>query len=197
MFIVVTTGHQFKAAVTGEEDSCVDLLEFMANSTPEELEVWKEMEQASQATRLTNPEAMDIYDINPGEAAVTWSTLQISLLEDEDQNGARKGKTTWLALGLKLVEVQCVVLCFTVSILIEWRLALRTDIRQQGPVLSTAKKLQITTKQQNLDTRLDSFIEYITLPHLFRSDSGLSGWIYRNLRNPVDYFFVCTVPLWK
>jgi hypothetical protein len=37
-------------------------------------------------------------------------------------------------------------------------LALRTYIRQQGPVLSTAKKLQITTKQQNLDTRLDSFI---------------------------------------
>ena len=38
-------------------------------------------------------------------------------------------------------------------------------------------------------------IEYVTLPHLFRSDSGLSGRNYRNLRNPVDYFFVCTVPL--
>lgn len=116
---MVTTGRRFKAAVTGEEDSRVDLLEFTANSTPEELEVWKEMEQESQAARLTNPEAMDIYDINPGEAAVTRSTLQISLLEDEDQNGAGKGETTWLALGIKLEEAQCVVLCFTVSILIE------------------------------------------------------------------------------
>ena len=82
----------------------MDLLQFTANSTPEELEVWKEMEQQAQVTQLTNPEAMDIYDINPAQAAVTWSTLQISLLEDEDQNTARKGETTWLALGLKLEE---------------------------------------------------------------------------------------------
>jgi hypothetical protein len=116
---VVTTGRRFKAAVTGEEDSRADLLEFMANSTPEELEVWKEMEQEAQAARLTNPEAMDIYDIDPGEAAVTRSTFQISLLEDEDQNGTGKGETTWLALGIKLEEAQCVVLRFAVSILIE------------------------------------------------------------------------------
>jgi hypothetical protein len=37
--------------------------------------------------------------------------------------------------------------------------------------------------------------EYVTLPHLFRSESGLSGRIYWTLRNPVDYFFVCTIPL--
>ena len=134
----------------------MDLLHFSANSTPEELEGWKEMERESQANRLTHPEAMDIYDINPGQAAVTWSTLQISLLEDEDQTAAGKGETTWLALGLKLEEAQYVILCWTVSILRNPRLALRTYIRQQGPVLSTAKKLQITTKQQILDTRLDS-----------------------------------------
>jgi hypothetical protein len=38
------------------------------------------------------------------------------------------------------------------------RLALRTFIRQQGPLLSKADKLKIATKRQNLDTRLDSFI---------------------------------------
>ena len=38
------------------------------------------------------------------------------------------------------------------------RLALTTFVRQQGSVPSKAKKLQITTKRQNLDTRLDSFI---------------------------------------
>ena len=37
-------------------------------------------------------------------------------------------------------------------------------------------------------------MEYITLPHLFRSDSGQSG---RNFRNPVEssgLFFVCIFP---
>ena len=39
--------------------------------------------------------------------------------------------------------------------------------------------------------------EYITLPHLFQSDSSLSGQIYQNLWNLVDFFFVYTVPLWR
>ena len=87
----------------------MDLLHFLANSTPEELEGWKEMEQESHMNRLTHPEAMDIYVINPGQAAFTRSTLQISLLEDKDQMAARKGETTWLALGLKLEEAQYVI----------------------------------------------------------------------------------------
>ena len=32
--------------------------------------------------------------------------------------------------------------------------------------------------------------EYITLPHLFWLDSGLSGQIFQNLWNPVDFFLV-------
>ena len=106
---MVTTGRRFRSAVSGEEESRVDLLHFSANSTPEELEGWKEMERQSQASRLTDPEAMDIYDINPGQAAVTRSTLQISMLEDEDQTATGKGETTWLALGLKLEEAQYVI----------------------------------------------------------------------------------------
>jgi hypothetical protein len=51
---------------------------------------------------------MNIYDINPGQAAVTQSGLQMNLLEGEDENGAGKGETTWLVLGLKLEEAQCV-----------------------------------------------------------------------------------------
>jgi hypothetical protein len=61
-----------------------------------------------QEARLTNPEAMNIYDINPGQAAITQSSLQINLLEGEDEHGAGKGETTWLALGLKLEEAQYV-----------------------------------------------------------------------------------------
>jgi hypothetical protein len=55
---------------------------------------------------LTNPKAMDIYDMDPSHKEVTWSTLQMQLLEDEDDTGDGKGETTWLALGLKLEEAQ-------------------------------------------------------------------------------------------
>jgi hypothetical protein len=105
---VVTTARRFKAAIAGEEESRADLEQYTANSDPEELEVWKEMEKACQEARLNNPEVMNIYDINPGQAAVTQSSLQMNLLEGEDENGAGKGETTWLALGLKLEEAQCV-----------------------------------------------------------------------------------------
>jgi hypothetical protein len=106
--LVVTTCRRFKAAVAGEEESRSDLLQYTLNSDPEELEVWKETEKACQEARLTNPEAMNIYDINPGQAAIKQTTLQIDLVENEDKNGAGKGETTWLALGLKLEESQCV-----------------------------------------------------------------------------------------
>jgi len=159
MRVVVTTGRRFKAAIIGEEESREDLHQYTVNSNPEEIEVWKEMEQKAQEARLNNPEAMDVYDIDPGQAAVTRSTLQLTLLEDEDEYGTGKGETSWLALGLKLEEAQCVSIHGEqVSRLMKQRLALRTFVRQQGSVLSKAKKLQITTKRQNLDIRLDSFI---------------------------------------
>ena len=104
--LVVTTGRRFKAAIVGEEESREDLRQYTVNSNPEEIEVWKEMEEKCQEVRLTDPEAMDIYDINPGQAAVTRSTLQLNLLQDEDEYGTGKGETTWLALGLKLEEAQ-------------------------------------------------------------------------------------------
>ena len=86
----------------------MDLLQYTANSDPEEIATWKELEKHSQATRLTDPEAMDIYDINPGQVVVTQSDLQMNLLEDEDETGDGKGETTWVALGLKLEEAQCI-----------------------------------------------------------------------------------------
>src|SRR5271154_5193978 len=159
MRVVVTTSRRFKAAIVGEEESREDLHQYTVNSNPEEIEVWKEMEQKAQEARLNNPEAMDVYDIDPGQAAVTRSTLQLTLLEDEDEYGTGKGETSWLALGLKLEEAQCISIhAEQVSRLMKQRLALRTFVRQQGSVLSKAKKLQITTKRQNLDIRLDSFI---------------------------------------
>ena len=46
-------------------------MQFTANSTPEEVAIWKEMEHTAQEARVRNPEAMDIYDINPGHAIAT------------------------------------------------------------------------------------------------------------------------------
>jgi len=38
-------------------------------------------------------------------------------------------------------------------------------------------------------------IEYITLPHLFRSDSGYSDRNFRNFQNPVDFFLYVVSPV--
>ena len=48
MRVVVTTGRRFKAAIVGEEESREDLHQYTVNSNPEEIEVWKEMEQKAQ-----------------------------------------------------------------------------------------------------------------------------------------------------
>jgi hypothetical protein len=50
--------------------------------------------------------------MNPSQVVVMQTTLQIYLVENEDKNGAGKGETTWLALGLKLEESQCVFFGF-------------------------------------------------------------------------------------
>jgi hypothetical protein len=108
--IVLKTCQRFEAAVAGEEESRSDLLQYTNNSTPDELEDWKAISIQCQEDRLTDPTAMDIYDIDPGQAAVTKSSLQMDLLVAEGETGDGKGETTWLALGLKLQEAQCVLL---------------------------------------------------------------------------------------
>jgi len=57
---------------------------------------------------------MDIYDIDPGQAEVTQSTLQLDLLQVEGETGAGKGETSWLALGLKLQEAVHIFACFAI-----------------------------------------------------------------------------------
>ena len=141
---------------------------------------------------MNNSDAMDIYDIDPGQAAVTQSTLQLTLLGDEDEYGMGKGETSWLALGLKLEEAQCVSIHGEqVSWLMKQRLALRTFVHQQGSILAKAKKLQITMKQQNLDIRLDSFIiqseQFVnndTLDALDRKSTRLNSSHLRTSRMP-------------
>jgi len=155
--VVVTTCRRFKAAVRGEQESHADLLQYTANSHPDELEEWKAMSRQCQENQLTNPHAMNIYDIDPGQAEVTQSTLQLDLLQVEGETSAGKGKTSWLALSLKLQEAQCVSLPADLYYLTFHRLALRTFIHQKGSMLMVAKRVQIATKWQNLDIRLDSF----------------------------------------
>jgi len=115
------------------------------------------MSRQCQEDRLTNPHAMDIYDIDPGQAQVTQSTLQLNLLQVEGETSAGKSETSWLALGLKLQEAQCISLSADLYYLTFHRLALRTFICQKGSVLTVAERVQIATKWQNLDTQLDSF----------------------------------------
>ena len=58
----------------GEQESHADLLQYTVNSHPDELEEWKAISRQCQEDQLTNPHAMDIYDIDPGQVEVTQHT---------------------------------------------------------------------------------------------------------------------------
>ena len=100
------TCRRFKTAVQGEEESRADLDQYTANSNPDELKEWQEIAKQCQQDRLTNPQAMDVYDLDPGQAAITKNTHQLNLIEVEGGTGTGKGEASWLAHGLKLEEAQ-------------------------------------------------------------------------------------------
>ena len=83
----------------GEQESHADLLQYTANSHPDELEEWKEMSRQCQEDQLTNPHGMDIYDIDPGQVEVTQSTLQLDLLQVEGETGTGRVKHPGLLLA--------------------------------------------------------------------------------------------------
>ena len=85
----------------------------------------------------------------------------------------------------------------SVTISHEELLSLSPDLRQRHRDQVTLKCF-VMNSMDVVSTNFASimpFVEYTTLPHLFRSDSGLSGWNYQNLRNPVDYFLYVVSPV--
>ena len=59
-----------------------------------------------QEARLLLPDAMDMYDIDPGQTAATRTQSQLELILAKGENGTRRGETTRLAQGLKLHDAQ-------------------------------------------------------------------------------------------
>lgn len=102
----MVTCRRFRKALQGEEESRSDLEQYTANTDPDELENWKDIAKKCQEARLTSPDAMDVYDIDPGQAAETRTQSQLDLILAEGESGAGKGETAWLAQGLKLQEAQ-------------------------------------------------------------------------------------------
>ena len=90
----------------GEEESRADLDQYTENTDPSELQSWTDLAKRCQEARLLSPDAMDIYDIDPGQAGATRTQSQLELVLAEGENGTGRGETTWLAQGLKLHDAQ-------------------------------------------------------------------------------------------
>ncbi|KAN0141876.1 hypothetical protein V8E53_000338 [Lactarius tabidus] len=71
----------------------------------EQSKTWLAEDKAAQRTRHKNPDAMDIYDTSKTDAP-TCSTIQQQLISEEFDENAIHGKTSWIAYGLKIQEMQ-------------------------------------------------------------------------------------------
>ena len=90
----------------GEAESHADLDQYTENTDTGELQSWMDLAKECQEAQLLSPDAMDIYDIDPGQTVATRTQSQLELILAEGENGTGRGETTWLAQGLKLHDVQ-------------------------------------------------------------------------------------------
>jgi hypothetical protein len=131
------------------------------STVPEEQrQIWKDQEEQALAERLTNPSAMDIFDLqlkkgahvllsiqasltNVGKAP-TIHAIQLEMLRSEAQIGApHKGSTTWLARGLKIQETQ---------------ISLSRDLRKVGIHTTEVQKLALARRAERLASDISAFL---------------------------------------
>ena len=90
----------------GEAESHTDLDQYTKNTNTSELQSWMDLVKECQEAWLLLPDAMDMYDIDPGQTAATRTQSQLELILAKGENGTGRGETTWLAQGLKLHDAQ-------------------------------------------------------------------------------------------
>ncbi|KAF8431530.1 hypothetical protein L210DRAFT_3507864 [Boletus edulis BED1] len=74
--------------------------------SPEQRKMWESEERVAQETRITDPSAMDIFDVRL-EKAPTIHAVELELLRSMPACDRTQGRmATWLARGLKIQEAQ-------------------------------------------------------------------------------------------
>ncbi len=163
-----TLCHKFKQAKNGiaESEKAFQRLDEAAptNSKTE----WLASERIAQLSRINNPAAMDVYEINIKKGKWTLSPskselilhsapskkeIELRLLEEGNaQNAApaRRSVATWISMGLAIEEAQ---------------IALLIEVRRIGRRSTETQRLDIARQRDRLQGQIDGFTQS-ALTHL-------------------------------
>ncbi|KIK46869.1 hypothetical protein CY34DRAFT_21730 [Suillus luteus UH-Slu-Lm8-n1] len=130
------------------------------------IERWEAEEKEVQDSRMTDPTAMDVYEVHLHKA---WSRkeVEIDLLQTAvTRTGEQRqlGAATWLASGITIEEMQ---------------IALAMEIRRMGRHPTETQTLEICWHQVRLQHSIDEFVSGATryLGEEFDEDNGVSNML--------------------
>ncbi|KAG1802811.1 uncharacterized protein HD556DRAFT_1304077 [Suillus plorans] len=147
-----TLCHKYKQAKNGitKSEKAFDRLD---EAAPANLKTkWLASERIAQSSRINDPAAMDVYEINIKKAP-SKKEIELRLLEEGNACNAapsRRSVATWISMGLAIEEAQ-------IALLIEvWRIGRRTMETQ---------RLDIARQHNRLQGQIDGFTQS-ALTHL-------------------------------
>ncbi|KAG0691964.1 hypothetical protein DFH29DRAFT_883337 [Suillus ampliporus] len=124
----------------------------MIRMDPEMVEWWEAQEGAAQASRMNDPSALDLYDVQlqKGKSGLFWDIMavevEVELLQTSfHQPGARPqlGAVTWLASGITIEEMQ---------------IALAMETRRMGRHPTETQMLEIGRRRIRLQHSINEFV---------------------------------------
>ncbi|KAG1734788.1 hypothetical protein EDB19DRAFT_1638790 [Suillus lakei] len=105
---------------------------------------WLASERIAQSSRINNPAAMDVYEINIKQAP-SKKEIELRLLEEGNaQNAApaHRSVATWISMGLAIEEAQ---------------IALLIEVQRIGRSSTETQRLEITRQCNRLHGQIDGF----------------------------------------
>ncbi|KAG1850241.1 hypothetical protein DFJ58DRAFT_914749 [Suillus subalutaceus] len=105
---------------------------------------WLASERIAQSSRINNPAAMDVYEINIKKAP-SKKEIELRLLEEGNARNAapaRRSVATWISMGLAIEEAQ---------------IALLIEVRRIGRRTTETQKLDIARQRDRLQGQIDGF----------------------------------------
>ncbi|KAG2748626.1 hypothetical protein P692DRAFT_201805774 [Suillus brevipes Sb2] len=158
--------RKYKEAKKGVQESSEAFEKLNDAADPDIIEQWEAEEKAAQDSRMTDPAAMDVYDVRLRKAR-SRKEVEIDLLRASvSRTGERRqlGAATWLASGITIEEMQ---------------IALAMDIRRIGRHPTETQTLEIGRHRVRLQHSIDEFITGATryLGEEFDEDNGISDMV--------------------
>ncbi|KAG1720213.1 hypothetical protein EDB19DRAFT_1918112 [Suillus lakei] len=147
-----TLCHKFKQAKNGIAESEKAFQRLNEAAPADSKTEWLASERIAQLSRINNPAAMDVYEINIKKAP-SKKEIKLRLLEEGNaQNAApaRRSVATWISMGLAIEEAQ---------------IALLIEVQRIGRRSTETQRLDITQQRDHLQGQIDGFTQS-ALTHL-------------------------------